>query len=170
MNWFNSILVLLIASSIITDVKSRKIYNIQTFTAMACGLVLHFSFEGINGLLFSLYGLILGLLLLIFFFLNGSIGAGDVKLLAAIGALKGTVFTLETMFFAALIGGFMAVIFVIKQKRFTQTLKNTFHFICHPIKYAHNDSTIHQYLPYGVAISTGCACTLFKPLYVNLIQ
>ena len=159
MQLINITLLLLITTSAITDVKERKIYNTQTYSAMALGLIIHFFCYGINGFLFSLCGLGIGTLLLIFFYFIGGIGAGDVKLLAAIGALKGSSYAIETMFYAALIGGCMALMIIIRQRTFTQTLKNSVQYICHPISYSQDDSINHQYLPYGVAISLGCAFT-----------
>jgi prepilin signal peptidase PulO-like enzyme (type II secretory pathway) len=56
---------------------------------MGFALFLHAWFDGVPGALFSLGGLVTGLGLFLFFYLSGGIGAGDVKLMAAVGAMVG---------------------------------------------------------------------------------
>lgn len=158
----NAILVLLILSAAITDLKWNKIYNLQTYPAMICGLILGFVTAGVYGVLIHFLGLVVGLSLLFIFYLLGGVGAGDVKLLGAIGALKGSTFVLYTMFYAGLVGGAMALAIIIWQGNVKQTMKNLFYFIRHPFRAQHElDEQNYQYLPYGFAISVGCLFSLF---------
>jgi prepilin peptidase CpaA len=158
----NVILILLAISSFVTDITKNKIYNIQTYPSMALGLILSYTAGGGHGILMSFAGLFTGLALLFIIFLAGGIGAGDVKLLGAIGALKGTVFVLWTMFYTGLIGGIMAFALLIWKGRLLSTFKNLFAFLRHPVK-AHADQKSEErvYLPYGVAISLGSVWALF---------
>jgi len=158
----NAILILLAISSFTTDITKKKIYNIQTYPSMALGLILGYAAGGGHGILMSFAGLFTGLALLSIIFLAGGIGAGDVKLLGAIGALKGTVFVLWTMFYTGLIGGIMAFALLIWKGRLLSTFKNLFTFLRHPVK-AHNNQKPEErvYLPYGVAISLGSVWALF---------
>ena len=158
----NAILILLAISSFTTDITKKKIYNIQTYPSMALGLILGYAAGGGHGILMSFAGLFTGLALLSIIFLAGGIGAGDVKLLGAIGALKGTVFVLWTMFYTGLIGGIMAFALLIWKGRLLSTFKNLFAFLRHPVK-AHADQKSEErvYLPYGVAISLGSVWALF---------
>ena len=159
--YINIILFILFLSSAITDMRNQKIYNVQTYTAILMGLCLNgIHFEN-NGFMFSLTGLMVGFVLLFPFYLCGGMGAGDVKYLAAIGALKGTCFVLETMYYSALIGGCMALSLIVWQGCFWETIKNSAAYIFHPIKTYQKDISNPQYLPFGVAISIGCALTLF---------
>jgi len=158
----NIILILLALTSFITDITKKKIYNIQTYPSIAAGLLLGYTSGGGHGILMSLAGLFTGLALLFIIFLAGGIGAGDVKLLGAIGALKGTVFVLWTMFYTGLIGGIMAFALLIWKGRLLNTLKNMFIFLRHPVKArADQQQKEHMYLPYGVAISLGSVWALF---------
>ena len=158
----NLILILLALTSFITDITKKKIYNIQTYPSMAIGLVLGYAAGGGHGILMSFAGLLSGLALLFIIFLAGGIGAGDVKLLGAIGALKGTVFVLWTMFYTGLVGGVMAFALLIWKGRLLSTFKNLFTFLRHPVK-AHGNQKPEErmYLPYGVAISLGSVWALF---------
>jgi len=158
----NAILVLLILSAAITDLKWKKIYNIQTYPAMICGLIIGFAAAGVYGGLIHFLGLVVGLSLLFLFYLLGGVGAGDVKLLGAIGALKGSTFVLYAMFYAGLVGGAMALAIIIWQGNVRQTSKNLVFFMRHPIRAQHElDEQNYQYLPYGFAISVGCFFALF---------
>lgn len=71
------------------DLRSRRVPNRLTLPAMLAGLCLHGAAGGPAGLWFSLAGLLTGFGLLILFHVFGGMGAGDVKLLAAAGALLG---------------------------------------------------------------------------------
>lgn len=157
----NIILILLALTSFITDITKNKIYNIQTYPSMAIGMILGYTAGGGHGILMSFAGLLTGLALLFIIFLAGGIGAGDVKLLGAIGALKGTVFVLWTMFYTGLIGGIMAFALLIWKGRLLATFKNLFTFLRHPVK-ARADHKPEEriYLPYGVAISLGSVWAL----------
>jgi len=157
----NAILILLFLSAAVTDLKWNRIYNLQTYPAMACGLVLGFAAAGVHGALLSFLGLIVGLSLLFVFYMFGGVGAGDVKLLGAIGALKGASFVLWTMFYTGLVGGAMALAIIIWRGTVRQTLKNLVFFARHPLRFQREqDPQKHQYLPYGLAISIGCFCAL----------
>lgn len=152
---------MLFLSAAVTDLKWNRIYNLQTYPAMACGLVLGFAAAGAHGALMSFLGLVVGVALLFVFYLLGGVGAGDVKLLGAIGALKGASFVLWTMFYTGLVGGAMALAIIIWRGTVRQTLRNLIFFICHPIRAQNeHDDQNRQCLPYGLAISIGCFCAL----------
>jgi prepilin peptidase CpaA len=79
--------VLLIAS--IKDILSYKIPNWVTLPSATIGIIWHVSTRGLEGLFFSLEGVAVGFALMIFFYLTGGAGAGDVKLMAAVGGFLG---------------------------------------------------------------------------------
>ena len=157
----NLILILLALTSFIADITKKKIYNVQTYPSMVLGLILSYAAGGGHGILMSFAGLFTGLALLFIIFLAGGIGAGDVKFLGAIGALKGTVFVLWTMFYTGLIGGIMAFALLIWKGKLISTFRNFFTFLRHPVK-AHGNQKPEEriYLPYGVAISLGSILAL----------
>lgn len=157
------ILFMLIFSAGITDLKWNCIYNWQTYSAIILGLSLNFWHNGWLGFLWSLCGCGVGFALLFIFYLSGGFGAGDVKFLAAIGALKGVQFVIWTMAYSALIGGIMAFGVIIWKGIFWNTIKKCFYLVSHPIRARKEFNESPQiYLPYGLAISIGCCWTFFS--------
>jgi prepilin peptidase CpaA len=99
--------ILLLAA--LSDLRRRKIPNRLTYPAMLIGLLLHLADRGVDGALFGLGGLFAGLGLLIVPYLLGGMGAGDVKLLAAVGAFTGAAGAFYSFLYTALAGGVYAV-------------------------------------------------------------
>ena len=80
-------IVLLIA--VISDIRLHKIPNWLTYPAMMGAIIYHTSTRGIGGFLYSVEGVGAGFAVLIIFYLMGGMGAGDVKLMGAVGGLLG---------------------------------------------------------------------------------
>lgn len=100
-------LVLLICS--ITDLKDRKIYNLVLIPALLFGLLYNLIVGSWQGLGLSLLGTLAGFSILILPFALGGMGAGDVKLLAVIGAIKGPLFAFYAAIGMGLAGGIIAL-------------------------------------------------------------
>ena len=103
-------MVCLLVAAVVFDVRYRKIPNILTFPAMLSGLAYYTITSGGAGLLFSLGGLATGLAVFIILFIKGAMGAGDAKLMGAIGALSGTYAVLNAALFTMAAGGIYALI------------------------------------------------------------
>lgn len=104
-------MLLIVATA--SDLHSSRIPNGLTFSMMGAGVAGHGFQDGWNGLLHSVEGLTLGLVLLLCFYVTGGMGAGDVKLAAAIGSLVGPHELLLAMFLTALCGGLCALIVMV---------------------------------------------------------
>ncbi len=99
-----------VTAASVTDLRWGKIYNLVTVPALAAGLTLNTLAAGWAGLSLSLQGIGVGLALLLTTLLFGQyLGGGDVKLLAALGALRGPSFVLATLAVAIPLGGLMAL-------------------------------------------------------------
>ena len=88
----NALLAVVLLVCAITDARQGKILNVITFPAMLLGLVLNFVFGGTEALVWSFLGWVVGMGIQWVPFVLGLAKAGDVKLLAAVGALKGWAF------------------------------------------------------------------------------
>ena len=75
--------------AMLTDLRTLKIPNRLTGSMLLLGVIYHFAVHGLSGFLFSAIGLLTGFSLLIVFYGLGMVGAGDVKILAAMGAWLG---------------------------------------------------------------------------------
>jgi prepilin peptidase CpaA len=151
-----------------TDIKSRRIPNLITGPAILAGLLLHLTLDGWRGLLTSLAaGLICGAIFLIFY-LAGGMGAGDVKLIAAVGCLAGLPNIAYMLVLTSLAGGAMGIVFAFMRGRLKETLANVGAIAAHhtqegltphPEIHVRNAATLR--LPYGVAIAAGCTITFY---------
>jgi prepilin peptidase CpaA len=102
-------LVTVLVVAVVVDLRSSRIPNWLTFPAMGFALAAHTWLNGVQGTLFSLAGLGAGLGLLLLVYLAGGIGAGDVKLMAAVGAMVGPYGVLSVALLSALAGGLYAL-------------------------------------------------------------
>lgn len=112
-------LMLILLLAVVSDLRSRKIPNRLTFPAVLAGILYHAGVGGWRGLLFSLEGMLLGLALLGVFYLLGGMGAGDVKLMAAVGSFLGPKDIFVAFIGTALVGGIYAIILVALNRRWT---------------------------------------------------
>ncbi len=91
------------------DMRCHRIPNGVAFGGAAAGLILQFWLGGIEALASGLGGLLIGLALFLPFYIRGAMGAGDVKLMAAVGAFFGASATLLAVALSLIVGGAMAV-------------------------------------------------------------
>ncbi len=92
------------------DVRTGRIPNKITFSCMFVGLAINTLCSGFKGLCNACFGIFVGVLLLIIPFVLGGMGAGDVKMLAAIGAINGSKFVLQAFLFGAAAGGVLVLV------------------------------------------------------------
>jgi prepilin peptidase CpaA len=109
--YWPTVAVLVVAT--FTDVRSRRIPNWLVLPFLALGILVSACLHGWHGTLGSLEGAGLGLLLYGILFWMGGMGAGDVKLCAAIGAWIGPGQLLISLIFTGLVGGAMALIWAL---------------------------------------------------------
>lgn len=103
------LLTVVLVTAMCTDLRSSRIPNWLTFPAMGVALLAHAWLAGFPGALFSLAGLGAGLGLFFILYVTGSIGAGDVKLMAAVGAMVGPYGALLSGLLAIVVGGVYAL-------------------------------------------------------------
>jgi prepilin peptidase CpaA len=150
------------------DVKSRRIPNFITFPSILAGLALHLALGGWRQLLTSLAaGLICGLVFLVFY-IAGGMGAGDVKLITAVGCIAGMPHVAYLLVLTALSGGAMAVVLALSRGRLRQTITNVGEIAAHHSQEGlqpHPDINLSNLdtlrLPYALAIAGGSLLTLY---------
>lgn len=155
--------VLIVAAWI--DGKQLRVPNWITFPMILAGLAFNTILFGWSGLGFGLLGMVVGLACLLPLYSVGGMGAGDVKLLAGVGAWLGWKVTFYGFAISTIVGAVMAVIMVLYRRDakkhcanflmiFTEWLE-----IRNPKKLseiAAERKSRMLLLPYGIPICIGC--------------
>jgi prepilin peptidase CpaA len=164
--WAVTIGITLVAAFI--DYRSRKIPNWLTVPAFVAGLTLRTALLGWPGAKSALEGTGLALALLLPLVLMRALGAGDWKLMGAIGAFLGPVMFLFVLLGSILVSGIMAMVEMARTKRVRETFSNVFVLVkgffsfglrAHPKISLDNPELLK--LPFGVAVAiatVGCYC------------
>jgi prepilin peptidase CpaA len=148
------------------DVRYRRIPNKLVLIILIGGLLLNTVFGGWVGLLGSLGGCAIAFGLMFLLHLFGTMGAGDVKLCAAVGSVIGVTHILPTLMVIALIGGVLAVFKMIQAGRVGSTIFGVLQFFYGLLP----GQTVprfevpadHSYtLPYAVPICFGSIVSFF---------
>ncbi|HBW26945.1 MAG TPA: prepilin peptidase [Hungateiclostridium thermocellum] len=115
--------------ALVSDIRHYKIRNKLTFSFMFIGIVTNLVLDGVRGLLDSLLGIIVPFLLLIVLYALRMLGAGDVKLFSAIGAVLGVRAALWIMAYSFLAGGVIALIILIINRNGKERLMHLFNYL-----------------------------------------
>ncbi len=125
------VLMLLVLGASVYDIRFRRIPNWISVTGVVLGLVLNSFLQqqgsrifGLQGLVFSLEGLALGFGLYFVLYALRAMGAGDVKLMGAVGALAGPRDWFGIFLFTAILGGVLALMVIVLRGRVKKTFWN----------------------------------------------
>ena len=108
----------------IIDIWKYKVHNLLTVPLFLSGVAYHCVVAGGAGLMDSLLGALFGMGVLIVFYAMGGVGAGDVKLLAAVGAWLKFPLTFWVFIASSLAAGIYAMILVAYSGRTHETWTN----------------------------------------------
>ena len=117
-------LVAVVAAAALVDLKTGKVPNWLTYPASALGLLVWGIAEGWPGLGGSAAGFAVGFVPLFVFYRTGAgLGGGDVKLMGAVGALRGWPFIVVAMFYSFIVAAAMGVVLMIWRGETRATLR-----------------------------------------------
>lgn len=165
--------VLLVALVVVAgayDILYRRIPNWLVLPCWILGFAVNVAIAGLwSGLGNAAAGF--GLAMLVYFplYLLRGMAAGDVKLMAAIGALAGPTAWLFIFIFSGLIGGVVAISVMLVHKRFAKTFRNVSYILWEMmhLRAPHKrdeelsvDSPRSFRLPHGAVIALGCLAFL----------
>lgn len=154
-------LVLAIIAAIV-DVRQHRIPNWLTYSGIVLGFVSRGALFGWKGLLGAVEGFLLAGGIMLVFYLVRAMGAGDVKLMAALGAMVGPRHVIVVLLATAICGGLLGIGYAVYRGRIGSTIKNVgsvlrFHawagLQAHPDLNLDNPAALR--MPYGLAIALG---------------
>ena len=152
----------LLALACVSDWRTRRVPNVLTLSAAGGGLLFHFALGGWPAAGWSIAGLVVGTLL----FLRG-MGAGDVKLLAAIGAWLGPGQVAIAALATSIAGGLLAVLVALAHGYLRKALSNIYLLLAHwriagvqPLPDITLERARGPRLAYAFAIAIGTVVTL----------
>ena len=117
--------VLVVAAiACVVDLRTRRIPNVLTFGAAAAAVCFHIATRGVDGGVASVSGLVVGVALLFVPFALGSMGAGDVKLLGALGAWLGPGDTVWLALYTGVAGGVFGLVVAARYGYLRQAYRN----------------------------------------------
>ena len=142
------------------DVRYRRIPNVVVLAALIAGLTINISYGGWRGALSSLGGFGVAFIPMFLMHVFGAMGAGDVKLFAAIGAVVGLPLVPMTFVVVVLLGGLLAVYSMIRSRTVFSTMHGVLRMFVGILpgwempRFSLPADRQHT-IPYGVAIMIG---------------
>jgi len=142
------------------DVRYRRIPNVLVLSLLIGGLIINISFGGFSGALTSLEGLGLAFLPMFLIHLFGAMGAGDVKLFGAVGAVIGVALVPLTFVIVVMLGAALAIYTMLRSGTVFSTLHGVLRIFVGIMpgwempRFAIPSDRRHT-IPYGVAIMLG---------------
>ena len=160
--------LLLPLTAIITyfDVRYRRIPNVFVLATLVSGLLINFVAGGMGGLRASALGCLLAFGLMLVLHVLGAMGAGDVKLFAAVGSVVGMHLVVSTFLVVLLTGGVLAVYTILRNGTFLTTLTRVLQIFVGLLpgwqmpRFEVPADRRHT-IPYGVAITFGSLISVF---------
>jgi prepilin peptidase CpaA len=161
-----AILFVLLIIAAVSDWRSYRIPNWLTFGGMVFGLLYHAVSPAYlhTGFMWALNGLLLGFAMMLPLYLLKTMGAGDVKLMAMIGAFLGALDTFHAALSSFLVGGIAALAFALFHRSLLRMLGNTASIVrvmawstlagMRPAASMAAGTSVGK-LPYGVSIGIG---------------
>jgi prepilin peptidase CpaA len=166
-NWPVWVVTITLIVAAVIDGLKLKVPNWITFPMIISGWIYSVAFSpfaGWEGLMYSLAGTVVGLALLLPAYAIGGMGAGDVKLLAGVGAWVWSTTTLYAFAVSALVGGVIAILMVLARNSWVKH-QTQFWMICNEIlsvkdpeklaTIAAERKSSMMLLPYGIPIAIG---------------
>ena len=155
-----TVLAPLAVSVIYYDVKFRRIPNLLVLSALVIGIGINIFFGGWHGLGNSLLGFGFGFIPMLLLHIFGAMGAGDVKLSGAVGAILGVGLMPITLVLVAILGGILAIFMTLRAGTMLSTMHGVLRIFVGIMpgwempRFAIPSDRKHT-IPYGVAIMVG---------------
>lgn len=162
------LLLLILIAATCTDIQRHCIPNILSLGGIVLGLGFQIWAFGVDGLLIGMGGFGVGLLILLPFYAFGGMGAGDVKLMAAVGTFLGPFNALLAAACTLMAGGVLGLIVLLIRRGGMASLHrygSTLHCLVVTGQFSYippaADEAAATRFPYALAILTGTVIALW---------
>jgi len=161
-NWHVKVVSVILIWAAWIDGKELRVPNLITFPMVLSGLI--YSTVGGDGFLAGMAGMMMGLACLLPLYAVGGMGAGDVKLMAGMGAWLGWQITLEAFIVSVVVGAIMAVLMVLAKGTWKKHYENFLTILSEWVvvrnpyelsRIAADRKPTMALLPYGIPICIG---------------
>ena len=153
----------------VLDLRTRRIPNALTFGAAAAAVIARFALGGSSGAIDAVLGWFTGLALLLIPYVLGGMGAGDVKLVAALSAWLGPAEAVWFAMYTYMAAGVMALIVAIAHRYLGQALRNIWLLLTHwsvagirPMRELTLEGSKGPRLAYAAPVLVGTLITLWR--------
>jgi len=144
------------------DVRSRRIPNGLSAGVLACGIVLAFVAAGFQGLGSALAGALVALVVMMPLYVLGMMGAGDAKLMIALGTWLNAAIMVETLLYTFMAGALLALVAMLLRGGWGVGLSNVRGLFSRmlmrirgaPVQIVVPDQQTYRF-PYALAIAAG---------------
>jgi len=165
--WISIPVVLLTVVATREDIRTRKVPNLITGPALLLGVGAHLVLGGPAGALSALAGALLAGAVLFPGWLVKWMGAGDVKLMAAVGAWLGFPLSLFAVLAALVAGGGIAVVVAVRRGILGRSLRGAAQLVPGlAARIGHPGAPRAEpgfYFPFALAILAGSLFALWRP-------
>ncbi len=164
------LLLAIVFTAAVYDIRFRRIPNWLTLTGILLGFALNilvvYYERPLQGVKYSAIGMVCAFAVYFIFYLIHAMGAGDVKLMAAVGTIVANPWNWFGIFIAtALIGGIFALVLLLARRRLQKTAWNVA-FLLNEIGHGRAPYMAREELdvkspksvklPHGFTIAVGC--------------
>ncbi len=166
---FRAFLVAFVLMAAIYDIRFRRIPNWLNLSGLVLGFGLNLLFFQIHGAVTAVEGLLLATAIYLPMYMLRGMGAGDVKLMAAVGAIVGPSNWLIILLATGLAGGAGGAGYALLKRRLSETCCNLYFLIKDLVQLRAPHRTNPQLdfrnpaslrMPHGLIIALGCVAVL----------
>ena len=163
--WAADVLIVACVFTIALDLAYRRIPNYVTYATAGLGLALSILYNALGS---SVVGLVAGVAILLPAFVHGKMGGGDVKFMAAVGAVGGFPFVLEALVYGFAVASVMAVWSAWTGRKFRRLLRGLGaefgRCVGHVIPHEPAEVDLAR-IPLGVGLGIGALMALLERQY-----
>jgi prepilin peptidase CpaA len=169
LTWSTLLISPLLLTATVIDLRSSRIPNLICLAIFLSGLILHSLYSGFSGFAQAMGGCLIGFMAFIPLYALKGMGAGDVKLMAAIGTHLGPFTEFKAVLATLAFGGLIALAVLLIRGQLFSWLTRYFQMLATFLRTRQliyippaKNSAANQRFPYALAISLGTGYVIYQ--------